>query len=82
MMRTSTFTGLRPPTASTVPSCSARSSFTCAGQRQLADFVEEQRAAVGLDELAEMAVGGAGEGALLVAEQDRLHEIVGEWRRN
>src|SRR5471032_2194963 len=30
MMRTSTFTGLRPPTASTAPSCSARSSFTCA----------------------------------------------------
>ena len=29
-MRTSTFTGLRPPTASTAPSCSARSSFTCA----------------------------------------------------
>src|SRR5215467_14282373 len=30
MMRTSTFKGLRPPTASTAPSCSARSNFTCA----------------------------------------------------
>src|SRR5229473_3592477 len=29
-MRTSTLTGLRPPTASTAPSCSARSSFTWA----------------------------------------------------
>ena len=31
----------------------------------------------GFDELAGVAVGGAGEGALLVAEQDRLDEIVG-----
>ena len=48
------------------------------GQRQLADLVEEQRAAVGLDELAGVAFGRAGEGALLVAEQDRLDEIVGD----
>ena len=30
MMRTSTLIGRRPPTASTAPSCSARSSLTCA----------------------------------------------------
>ena len=47
------------------------------GQRQFADFVEEQRAAGGLDEFAGVAFGGAGEGALLVAEQDLLHQVVG-----
>ena len=40
-------------------------------ERQLADLVEEQRAAVGFLELADALVGGAGERALLVAEQDR-----------
>ena len=48
------------------------------GRRQLADLVEEQRAAGGLDEFAGVALGGAGEGALLVAEQDRLDEVVGD----
>ena len=48
------------------------------GQRQLADLVEKQRAAGGFDELAHVAFGGAGEGALLVTEQDRFHEIVGD----
>ncbi len=39
-------------------------------QRQFADLVEEQRAAMRLHELADMALGRAGERALLVAEQD------------
>lgn len=47
------------------------------GQRQFADFVQEQRAAMSLDELAHVPLGGAGERALLVAEQDGLDEIVG-----
>ena len=47
-------------------------------QRQLADLVEKQRAAGSFDELAHVAFGGAGEGALLVTEQDRFHEIVGD----
>ena len=47
-------------------------------QRQLADLVEEQRAAGCLDELAGVSLGCAGEGALLVAEQDRLHEVFGD----
>src|SRR3546814_10753953 len=38
-------------------------------QRHVADFVEEQRAAVGLLEAADMAFGCAGERAGLVAEQ-------------
>ena len=47
-------------------------------ERQLPDLVEEQRALVGLDELAGALLGGAGEGALLVAEQDALHQILGD----
>ena len=78
MTRTSTLTGLRPPTGSTSPSWMARRSFTCAARRQFADLVEEQRAARGLDELADVALGGAGEGALLVAEQDQLDQILGD----
>src|SRR5712671_2372951 len=45
------------------------------GRRHVADFVEEQRAAVGLLELAEVARGRPGERALLVAEQLRLDEL-------
>ncbi len=48
------------------------------GRRQLADLIEEQRAAGGLRELSDMAVGGAGEGAFLVTEQNGFHEIVGD----
>ena len=47
-------------------------------ERQLADLVEEQRAAVGLLELADALVDGAGEGALLVAEQDALDQVLGD----
>ena len=45
------------------------------GRRQFADFVEEKRAAGGLDEFAGVPLGGAGERALLVAEQNRLDQI-------
>ncbi len=47
-------------------------------ERQLADLVEEQRAAVGLLELADALVDGAGERALLVAEQDALDQVLGD----
>ena len=47
-------------------------------ERQLADLVEEQRAAVGLLELADAPVDGAGERALLVAEQDALDQVLGD----
>src|SRR3546814_5020275 len=42
-------------------------------QRHVADLVEEQRAAGGLLEAAGGAHGGAGEGALLVAERSEEH---------
>ena len=45
------------------------------GERELADFVEEERAAVGLLEPALPARGRAGEGALLVAEQLRVDQL-------
>jgi hypothetical protein len=47
-------------------------------ERQLADLVEEQGAAVGLLEFAEVFVVGAGEGPLFVAEQDRLDQVGGQ----
>ncbi len=57
--------------------------------RHVADLVEKQGAAVGLLEAAAALIGRTGEGAFLVAEQLRLHQILGdsrhvqrdEWRR-
>ena len=46
----------------------------------VADFVEEQRAAVGLLEAADALLVGAGEGALLVTEQLRLEQVLLERR--
>ena len=51
------------------------------GRRHVADFVEEQRAAVGLLEASAAQSVGAGEGTLLVAEQLRLQKIRGKGRR-
>ena len=47
-------------------------------QRQFADLVEEQGAAVGFLEFAEVFVVGAGEGPLFMAEQDRLDQVGGQ----
>jgi hypothetical protein len=44
----------------------------------LADFVQQQGAAVGFLELADAAGDGAGEGALLVAEQLALEQVLGD----
>ena len=46
----------------------------------VADFVQEQAAAVGLLEAADSLAIGAGEGALLVAEQLRLEQRLGQRR--
>jgi hypothetical protein len=53
-------------------------SFTCIGERQVRHFVEEQRAAVrGLEE--SVAIGlGAREGALAIAEELALHQVLGD----
>src|SRR5262249_60159836 len=50
------------------------------GERQIADLVEEERAAVRQLEFAGLAVLRAGEGALLVAEQFRLEQRLGDRR--
>ena len=51
-------------------------------QRQVADLVEEQRAALrGLEEALAVLVG-AGEGALAVAEELGLQQVSREWRRS
>ncbi len=39
-------------------------------ERQFADLIQEQRAVIGLDEFADVAVHRAGEGAFLVAKED------------
>src|SRR5690606_29279684 len=44
-------------------------------QRQIADLIQKQRAAMSLDELAGMLFGSACERSLFVAEKDRLHQI-------
>src|SRR5262249_16867279 len=49
-------------------------------QRHVADLVQEQRAAADLLELADAAAVGAGEGALLVAEQLALQQRLGDGR--
>ena len=48
----------------------------------VADFVEEDRAAVGLLELADLLLGRAGERPLLVAEQLRLDQLLRESPRS
>ena len=48
----------------------------------LGDFVEQQRAAVGLLEFADPPRHRAGEGALLVAEQFGFEQLSPGWRRN
>ena len=74
MTRTSTFMVLVPPTRSNSRSCSTRSSFAWNASGHVADLVEKQRAAVGQLEAARAVRDGAGEGALLVAEQLRLEQ--------
>ena len=46
-------------------------------ERQVADFIEEQRAAVGRFHAADLALIRAGERAALVAEQFRLQQMRG-----
>ena len=73
--RTSTLMVSLPPTRSISLSCSTRSTLACAPGVHVADLVEEQRAAVRLLELAAPLLRGAGERALLVAEQLALDQL-------
>ena len=51
-------------------------------ERNVADLVEEQRAAVGQLEAADLLRDRAGERALLVAEQLAFEQAGREWRRS
>ena len=53
----------------------AAQQFGLNGQRQLADFIEKQRAAIGTANEAQSGRDGAGERALHVAEQLRFHQL-------
>ncbi len=82
MMRTSTFTGRLEPTGSTLAFLQRAQQLDLHVQAQFADLVEEQRAAIGFLEFAQMLVGGARERALLVAEQNRFDRGSPGSRRN
>ena len=69
MMRMSIGTGRVPPTRSITRSWIARKQLGLQPHVHFGDFVEQQRAAVGLLEFADAPRDRAGEGALLVAEQ-------------
>ena len=68
------------PSRSTSRSCSTRRIFACRSQIHFGDFVEQQRAALGLLEFAGVSGQRAGEGALLVAEQSRLQHVLRDRR--
>ena len=51
-------------------------------ERHVADLIEEQRAAIGILDLADRARGGAGKGAFFVAEQFRGDQAGAGWRRS
>ncbi len=78
MMRTSTIWVMRLPTRWISPDLEGAEQFHLGVERQLADLVQEQGRAVGILEAADMAVEGAGERALFVAEQHRFDEIFGD----
>ena len=77
-MRTSTSMDCVPPTRSKRRSSRTRRSLAWIGQRQLADFVEEERAVVGEIHLADFAGAGSGEGAALVAEEFVFDQAFGD----
>ena len=76
--RTSTLIGLLPPTRSNGCPSSTRRNLAWMRRAHLADFVEHQRALVGRLELADLPLGGPGEGPSLVAEQLAGQQRFGE----
>ena len=53
-------------------------NFRLQGAGQVADLVEEERAAVRELDLSRRLLGGAGEGAALVAEELALEQVLGD----
>ena len=77
MTRTSTLIVRADPSRSTSLLLQHAQHLGLRLRAHVADFVEEDRAAVGLLELADLLLGGAGERPLLVAEQLRLDQLLG-----
>ncbi len=80
MMRMSTLTGCGAADAVDLALLDRAQQLGLQPRIHLADFVEQQRAAVGLLELADAPRDGAGEGALLVAEQFGFQQVLGDRR--
>ena len=79
-MRTSASTTRVDPSGVNRRSCRKRSSFACSSGRHVADLVEEQRAAVGQLDEADLAALRGRVGALLVAEQLALDQLARDRR--
>ena len=78
MMRTSTLIGCAAADALELALLEHAQQLGLGLEGHLADLVEEERAAVGQLEAADASVDGAGERALLVAEQLALDESGGQ----
>ena len=81
-MRVSTAIGWRPPIALDHALLQEAQQLDLQRQRDVADLVEEQGAALGQLDLADIGLDRAGERAALVAEQLGLEQSSREWRRN
>ena len=80
MTRTSALSVRVPPTRWNSRSSSTRRNLACTSGLISRDLVEEQRAARGLLDAADLGRDRAGERALLVAEQLGLEELLGQRR--
>ena len=78
--RTFDFSVSVPPSRSYSRSCSTRSSFTCVARVDVADLVEEQRAALGELEAPFLRACAPVNAPFLVAEQLRFDQAVGQRR--
>ena len=78
--RTSTRIDAAAPTGSTSPFCSARSTLAWVRADMSPISSREDGAAVGGDKLTQLLAHGAGEAALLVAEELGLDQLVGDRR--
>ena len=75
MIRTLTAIGSLLPTGTTVRSCRQRSSLACTDERQLANFIEKQRAAVRTADESQRGRDRTGERAFDVTEELRFHQL-------
>ena len=75
MMRTSTFSGFLSPSGCISPSCKKRKQLWLNVERQVADLVEEKRAAVGRSDHAGRIFDGSGKRSFFVAEEMSLGQF-------